>query len=123
MAMARTAARTAIITGASRGLGLSLARSLAERGWTLVLDARSEAALRAAADELAPLTKVSAVAGDVTDPNHVDELVAAAAGLGGGRLDLLVNNASLLGPSPQPRLAEYPLDVLEMVYRVNLIAP
>src|SRR3954462_11861771 len=117
------ATKTAIITGASRGLGLSLARSLAERGWSLVLDARGAAALEQAADELARTTKVEAIAGDVTDPAHVDALVDAADRLGTGRLDLLVNNASVLGPSPQPRLADYPLDVLADVYRVNAIAP
>ncbi|MFP5318271.1 MAG: SDR family oxidoreductase [Acidimicrobiia bacterium] len=111
----------AIVTGASRGLGLALARALAERGWNLVLDARGEAALAEAADELSVGTKVVALAGDVADPAHRRALVDAAARLGG--LDLLVNNASVLGPSPQPRLEDYPLDVLEHVYRVNVLAP
>jgi NAD(P)-dependent dehydrogenase (short-subunit alcohol dehydrogenase family) len=111
--------KTAIVTGASRGLGLALARALAERGWRLVVDARGEEALAAARDELARVTEVVAVAGDVVDDAHRRELVAAA----GERLDLLVNNASVLGPSPQPALARYPLDVLEQVYRVNVAAP
>ena len=111
----------AIVTGASRGLGLALARSLAERGWNLVIDARGEDALQEAAAELSVRTKVVALAGDVADEEHRAALVEAARGLGG--LDLLVNNASLLGPSPQPRLEEYPLDVLEAVYRVNVVAP
>jgi NAD(P)-dependent dehydrogenase (short-subunit alcohol dehydrogenase family) len=109
----------ALITGASRGLGLALARALAGRGWTLVIDARGEEELELARTELARLTDVVALAGDVADPWHRGALVEAA----GPRLDLLVNNASLLGPSPQPPLAEYPLDVLEEVYRVNLLAP
>src|SRR5215217_3788089 len=106
---------TAVITGASRGLGLALARALARRSWRLVIDARGAAALEAARAELAELTDVVALAGDVADAAHREALVAAA----GPRIDLLVNNASLLGPSPQPALAHYPLDVLERVYRVN----
>ncbi|MDQ1447117.1 MAG: hypothetical protein QOC79_88 [Actinomycetota bacterium] len=111
----------AIITGASRGLGLELARSLAADGWNLVIDARDPAALRVAAGQLAPSGLVRAIPGDVADAAHRADLVAAATELGG--IDLLVNNASLLGPSPQPRLAEYPLDVLAHVYAVNTLAP
>ena len=110
---------TAIITGASRGLGLALARALGERGWRLVIDARGAQALSAARSELAAGTEVTALVGDVADERHR----AALAGAAGGRLDLLVNNASLLGPSPQPPLSDYPLGVLEDVYRVNVIAP
>ena len=110
----------AIVTGASRGLGLALARSLSFEGWDLVVDAREPQALRAAADRLGP-ARVRAVAGDVADADHRADLVAAAAELGG--LDLLVNNASVLGPSPQPPLADYPLDVLAHVYAVNVLAP
>jgi NAD(P)-dependent dehydrogenase (short-subunit alcohol dehydrogenase family) len=111
----------AIITGASRGLGLELARSLAADGWNLVIDARDPAALRVAAEQLGPSGSVRAIPGDVADAAHRADLVAAATELGG--IDLLVNNASLLGPSPQPRLAEYPLDVLAHVYAVNTLAP
>ncbi len=107
---------TAIVTGASRGLGLALARALSERGWRLVIDAREAAPLEAAAAELPDAV---ALHGDVSDPSHQRALVEAA----GGDIDLLVNNASLLGPSPQPELADYPLDVLEAVYRVNVFAP
>ncbi len=110
---------TAIITGASRGLGLALARSLAERGWRLVIDARDGDALERAAAELRERTEVVALAGDVADAWHRDALVAAA----GDRVDLLVNNASTLGASPLPPLARYPLDELEQVYRVNALAP
>ena len=108
-----------VITGASRGLGLALARSLAERGWALVLDARDPEDLERAVAELDRLTAVVAIAGDVSDPDHRRELIAAA----GDRIDVLVNNASVLGPSPQPALAHYPLDELERVYRVNVLAP
>jgi NAD(P)-dependent dehydrogenase (short-subunit alcohol dehydrogenase family) len=110
---------TAIVTGASRGLGLALARALAERRWRLVIDAREAGTLSEVASELAQITDVAALAGDVSDPEHRASLIAAA----GAQIDLLVNNASVLGPSPQPALADYPLDVLEHVYRVNVLAP
>jgi NAD(P)-dependent dehydrogenase (short-subunit alcohol dehydrogenase family) len=109
----------AILTGASRGLGLELARALARRDWALVIDARGAEELERAARELKAMTEVVAIAGDVADDWHRRALVDAA----GDRIDLLVNNASLLGPSPQPRLAEYPLSALEQVYRVNALAP
>jgi NAD(P)-dependent dehydrogenase (short-subunit alcohol dehydrogenase family) len=110
---------TAIITGASRGLGLALARALAQRGWSLVLDARGAEDLARAAHELSRHTKVDAIAGDVSDDWHRGALVGAA----GSEIDLVVNNASLLGPSPQPELARYPLSELDRVYRVNVYAP
>src|SRR6476646_9883368 len=100
-----------IVTGASRGLGLALARALVERGWRLVVDARGAAALERAVSDL---EGVVAVAGDVTDPEHRRALVAAA----GDRIDLLVNNAGVLGSSPQPPLAAYPLAELAYVYEV-----
>jgi NAD(P)-dependent dehydrogenase (short-subunit alcohol dehydrogenase family) len=109
---------TAIVTGASRGLGLALARALAERDWRLVIDARDPEALASARAELSAVTEVTALVGDVGDESHRTALVASA----GRRLDLLVNNASLLGPSPQPPLGEYPLAELEDVYRVNVFA-
>jgi NAD(P)-dependent dehydrogenase (short-subunit alcohol dehydrogenase family) len=111
----------ALITGASRGLGLALARQLAEKGWGLVIDARGKKALEQVRKELSAKTKVIAVAGDVTAESHRRKLLKAAQELGG--LDALVNNASLLGPSPQPPLLQYPLEVFEQVYRANVIAP
>ncbi len=106
----------AIITGASRGLGLALATGLAERGWSLVVDARSPGDLAAAAEWIGG--DVTAVPGDVRDPAHRAALVEAA-----GEVDLLVNNAGILGPSPQPKLADYPVDALRDVFEVNVFAP
>lgn len=111
--------RTAIITGASRGLGLALARELAARGWRLVIDARTSDELDSAAHELSKVGDIQSLAGDVGDDRHRRALVEAA----GARIDLLVNNASVLGPSPQPELGAYPLAELERVYRVNVLAP
>jgi NAD(P)-dependent dehydrogenase (short-subunit alcohol dehydrogenase family) len=110
---------TALITGASRGLGLALARALAERRWSLVIDARGAGELERVARQLGAQAEVAAIPGDVADPSHREALVAAA----GPAIDLLVNNASLLGPSPLPSLARYPLGELERVYRVNALAP
>jgi NAD(P)-dependent dehydrogenase (short-subunit alcohol dehydrogenase family) len=110
-----SSSRTAIVTGGSRGLGLALARALGERGWRLVIDARD---LPDVPVELAR-AEVVALAGDVSAAAHRRARVAAA----GERVDLLVNNASELGPSPLPPLAGYPLAELERVYRVNVLAP
>jgi NAD(P)-dependent dehydrogenase (short-subunit alcohol dehydrogenase family) len=113
--------RTAIITGASRGLGLALARRLAEDGWALIIDARGEEALENARAELSGHARVTAIPGDVADEVHRAAISEAAHEAGG--VDALVNNASILGPSPQPDLLDYPLDVLEEVYRQNVISP
>jgi len=110
---------TAIVTGASRGLGLALAEALADRGWRLVIDARDGVALESAAARLRAHTEVVALAGDVADAAHRRALVAAA----GERVDVLVNNASALGPSPLPPLSTLSLDRLEEVLRVNAVAP
>ncbi len=120
-ASARTPPPVAVITGASRGLGLALATRLATRGWRLVIDARRSDRLQEAADALARETEVVAVTGDVTDPAHRDALADAAAALGPVRL--LVNNASTLGASPLPRLDGIDLDLLRHVFETNVIAP
>lgn len=112
---------TALITGASRGLGRALATALAARGWALILDGRNEDTLEAARAQLAQQTHVIAIPGDVTDPVHRARLLAAVKSRGG--LDLLVNNASALGPSPLPALVDIGLDALATLYRTNVIAP
>ena len=105
-----------ILTGASRGLGWALTIALHQRGDTLAVDARNGAVLHHA---VAGLDRVIAVTGDVTDPAHRAELIGATS----GPIDLIVNNASRLGPSPQPALAVYPLQALHEVYATNVLAP
>ncbi len=114
---------TAVVTGASRGLGRVVALALAARGWQLVIDSRTSGDLHAVAEELraAGAAGVTALAGSVAEPEHRMLIAEAVDALGG--LDLLVNNASLLGPSPQPMLADYPLDMVRQVYEVNVFAP
>jgi NAD(P)-dependent dehydrogenase (short-subunit alcohol dehydrogenase family) len=113
--------RTALITGASRGLGRALARALAERGWTLILDARGTEALESVRAELDSLTRVVALPGDVTDVGHRQQLASLVQQAGG--VDAVFNNASSLGVSPLPALLDYPLDALRQVYETNVIAP
>src|SRR6266702_1347698 len=110
----------AIITGASRGLGLAMAQALAAQGWAVAADARHGGRLRDAARG-SQAGRVVAVPGDVTDAGHRAALVAAARAL--GPIALLMNNASRLGPSPQPGLADYPEPDLAAVYEVNVLAP
>jgi NAD(P)-dependent dehydrogenase (short-subunit alcohol dehydrogenase family) len=109
-----------LITGASKGLGLALARQLARRGHPLIINARGEDALRRAEDELVPFTRVLAVPGDVSE---VAEEIAEKAIARFGRVDVLINNASELGPSPMPLLTEHSWQSLERIFRVNVIAP
>jgi NAD(P)-dependent dehydrogenase (short-subunit alcohol dehydrogenase family) len=110
----------ALITGASRGLGLEVARLFALRSARLVLVARGETDLRAAAQELGRVADVLALTADVSEEA---ETIAAAALDRFGRVDVLVNNASEIGPSPMPRLDQYPWDALLKVFRVNAVAP
>jgi NAD(P)-dependent dehydrogenase (short-subunit alcohol dehydrogenase family) len=110
----------AIVTGASRGFGRALTAALLGRGWTVVVDARRAAELAATAVAL-DSPRLIAIAGDVTDASHRAALVDAA--INAGPLSLLVNNASRLGPSPQPKLADYPAGDLRPVYDVNVFAP
>jgi NAD(P)-dependent dehydrogenase (short-subunit alcohol dehydrogenase family) len=117
-----TTPTVALITGASRGLGREVAGLLARQGTRLIVTARGDDALQEATSELRAQTEVVALAGDVADPAHVERLVGA--GLARfDRIDVLVNNASTIGPSPMPSLDAYPLDALGEVFRVNTIAP
>jgi NAD(P)-dependent dehydrogenase (short-subunit alcohol dehydrogenase family) len=109
----------ALITGGSRGFGFALAEQLVGRTWRIVIDGRDADALNRAASRLGG--GVLALPGDISDPAHRKRLIDAVDGL--GALDLLVNNASSLGPSPLPGLSRYPLDELEQVYRTNVLGP
>ncbi len=120
--MSENTSRVAVITGASRGLGEVLARFLAGQGYNLILNARGGAALDSAVRSLASYgVQVKAIAGDIAEPSTRRAIVELARQLGG--LNVLVNNASILGASPLVPLADHPLDALEAVYRVNVIAP
>src|SRR5579859_2033786 len=117
-----TTTHVALITGASRGLGLEVARAYARRGLRLILTARGDGPLQQGADELAATTDVVALAGDVADPAHAERLVQA--GLERfGQIDVLINNASELGPSPMPELAELSPAAFEELLRVNVVGP
>jgi NAD(P)-dependent dehydrogenase (short-subunit alcohol dehydrogenase family) len=112
----------AIITGASQGLGRALANALAADGWSLVVDARHSHELeKARAEFVFRGAEVSAIPGNVNNAEHRDELVRSARVF--GSLDLLVNNASTLGPSPMPTLEAYDLEELRNVFEVNTLAP
>jgi NAD(P)-dependent dehydrogenase (short-subunit alcohol dehydrogenase family) len=119
--MGERSAAVAIVTGGAQGLGLALARELADRGWRLVIDARRAERLDPAVADLAATTAVTGVAGDVTDPAHRTELVRAAHML--GDLRLVVNNASTLGTSPLPTLADLAPDTFRRIFEVNVVAP
>src|SRR4051795_250273 len=103
----------AVVTGGSRGLGAALSAELDRRGWDVVVDARGAEALAAAPGHR--------IAGDVTDAEHRARVAEAAAGLGGA--DLLVNNASTLGASPLPLLADLDEATFRATLEVNLLAP
>lgn len=114
--------RLAVITGASRGLGLALAKGLAGRGWDLIFDARSTDGLQLAVQEVsreAPAQSIWGVAGDIVDRAHTDALREA---VGERSINLLINNAGTLGPTPLPALLDLPPSRLEEVLRVNVSA-
>jgi NAD(P)-dependent dehydrogenase (short-subunit alcohol dehydrogenase family) len=114
--------KIALVTGASRGLGRALAAGLAREGFSLIIDARNAAALEAVAVTIWDADgTVTAIPGDVTDPEHRADLLRAVEKA--GRLDLLVNNAGILGASPLPALADYPVGELRAAFETNVIAP
>src|SRR5687768_14249751 len=114
--------KTALITGASKGLGYSLAEKLAHKGWNLLINARNAKQLLEAKNYLEQFTKVIAISGDVRDEIHLLQL-AEALELNQWQLDLVVNNASALGVSPMPRLLNHPVDDLHVIFHTNMIAP
>jgi NAD(P)-dependent dehydrogenase (short-subunit alcohol dehydrogenase family) len=112
--------KTALITGATRGLGLALARGLARRGWNLIIDGRDETLLRRARNELAEIAHVAAIAGDVNDPAHRRALAVLARGHAG--VDAVINNAGTLGAEPLPSVLTYPLAALADAFGTNVVA-
>jgi NAD(P)-dependent dehydrogenase (short-subunit alcohol dehydrogenase family) len=110
---------TAIITGGSRGFGYALTAALARDGWTVITTGRDADVLEQA--RTIDQSRVITIRGDVRDPDHQRELIAAARRAGG--LDLLVHNASTLGPSPLPTVAELPPQELTRIFDVNVVAP
>ncbi len=119
--MDTTLQKTALITGASKGLGLALATALAQKGWKLLINARNAERLYKVQQELLKYTEVEAISGDVIDEIHLLQFPDRIAKWGG--LDLIVNNASSLGMSPQPHLLDYPIEVIHTVFHTNVIAP
>jgi NAD(P)-dependent dehydrogenase (short-subunit alcohol dehydrogenase family) len=111
---------TALITGGSKGLGRVIATFLAHSGYSIVITGRNTSDLEETRRELATDgAHVTAIAGDVSDPSHRIALREAVA----DGLDVLVNNASDLGPSPMPSLLDYDIDDLRHVLDVNAVAP
>jgi len=121
--------KTALITGASKGLGYYLAESLALQGWKLLINARNSKELLTAKKRIAPLTRVIAIAGNVTDEIHLLELAEALEN-NQWQLDLVVNNASQLGVTPLTSqrsslkpLLKHPVENLHRIFHTNMIAP
>jgi len=111
--------QTALVTGGSAGLGRALVSALVDRGWRVATDARDPERLARVANGLG--ARVMPLAGDITDPRHRARLVEAVEGT--GRLDLLVHNASTLGPSPMPTLSDLSVAELDDLWRTNVAAP
>lgn len=119
--MNATKNKTALITGASRGLGLAMATALAKRGWNLIISARNASELLKVQNKLSAITKVDAISGDVIDEIHLLQFPDRIAKFGG--LDLVINNASTIGASPQPALLDYQIETIHKIFHTNVIAP
>jgi NAD(P)-dependent dehydrogenase (short-subunit alcohol dehydrogenase family) len=125
--MNRLKGKHILITGASRGLGRQLAIDFAKEGAAAIsITARRAEDLLKVRDEIlkvAPKTSVAVIAGNLSSQDDIERVVAATLVEFGGQLDVLVNNASALGPTPMPYLLDYPLEDFREVVNINLIAP
>ena len=125
--MNKLTGKNVLITGASQGLGCELALAFAREGVAgLSLAARHAAPIQRVRDEvrkIAPKANVLAIEADVSKPKDIERLIATTLDAFGGRLDVLVNNASTIGPSPMPYLLDYPLEDFQNVLNTNLIGP
>jgi len=117
-----TTKKTALITGASKGFGLALAEALARNGWQLIINARNAKTLLTTQRHLEQFTTVAAISGDVRDEIHLLQFAEKLEQLN-WKLDLIVNNASTIGASPQPQLLEYSVDTLHQIFHTNVLAP
>jgi len=117
-----TTTKTALITGASKGFGLALAEALAQKGWQLIINARNAKTLLSTQRHLEQFTTVAAISGDVRDEIHLLQFAEKLEALD-WKLDLVVNNASTLGASPQPALLDYHMDTLHQIFHTNVLAP
>jgi short-subunit dehydrogenase len=114
--------KTALITGASKGLGYAVAEYLAHNGWNLLINARNAKQLLNAKKNLEQLTNVVAICGDVRDEIHLLQLAEELQN-NQWKLNLVINNASALGVSPMPLLLDHPIDDLHIIFHTNMIAP
>lgn len=114
--------KTALITGASKGFGRALAEALAINGWQLIINARNAKTLLATQRHLEQWTTVAAISGDVRDEIHLLQFAEKLEALN-WKLDLIINNASTIGVSPQPALLDYDVDTLHQIFHTNVLAP
>ena len=125
--MTKLEGKNVLITGASQGLGRAMALRFAREGAAgLSLVARHADKLNEVRDEvrkIAPRIEVLAIEADVSKPPDIERIIATTLAQFKGTLDVLLNNASTIGPSPMPSLLDYPVEDFRNVIATNLIGP